>query len=172
MSETLTEEDLNELLECSRYGELEDLTYLLDAGADINYRRPEDGSTALHMASANGHLEIVSLLLSRGAKHAANNAGNTPLHWACLNGKSEVAAKLLSTCAPGEIDVYVKNVQGKSAFTVAISNGHEELARSMLHHSSAEPPVGEVGPAGVAEETEDIADEDELLQGKPMEGSL
>ena len=144
----LTAEDLNEVLECARYNEMEDMVSLLDAGADVNYRRPEDGTTALHMACANGHLEIAAALLQRGARHVSNAAGNTPLHWACLNGKAEVAALLLDKCGPGEVDVYLKNGQGKSAFTVAISGGHEDLARSLLHHASAEPPAAGGGAGG------------------------
>lgn len=71
---------------------------------------------ALHMASANGHADIVGLLLAAGAVSAqqllcsersdpvylcrtccvrqavnmTNAQGNTPLHWACLNGHVQV----------------------------------------------------------------------------------
>jgi ankyrin repeat protein len=48
------------------------------------------------VASAKGFLELVRLLLSKGAaKDARDNAGRTPLHWACYNGRAEVAAALL-----------------------------------------------------------------------------
>jgi ankyrin repeat protein len=136
----LTAEDHAEVLECARYGELEDLSELLGLGADINYVN-EQGTSALHMACANGHTDIVSLLLQRGARLRPNHAGNTPLHWACLNGHAGVVSVLLARAPPGEVDVYAKNGQGRSAFTVAISAGHDVLARSMLSHSSAEPPV-------------------------------
>ncbi len=171
----LTAEDMNEVLECARYNELEDMVSLLDAGVDVDYRRPEDGTTALHMACANGHVEIAGALLQRGARHLANAAGNTPLHWACLNGKAEVAALLLEKCKAGEVDVYLKNGQGKSAFTVAISGGHEDLARSLLHHASAEPPAagggGEAMAGGGGEKREEEGEEEVELDEED-EGDL
>lgn len=41
-------EEMNaEVLECSRYGEAEDLLQLLEAGADVN-TRDQSGNTAMH----------------------------------------------------------------------------------------------------------------------------
>ena len=179
-SAPLSAEDLAEMLECARYGEVDELRELLSQGADVNHCRAEDGSTALHMACANGHSEVAALLLARGASHIANHAGNTPLHWACLNGHAGVADVLLASGRPGEVDVYAMNRQGKSAFTVAISAGHEALARSMLQHASAEPPATFAGGAGggaggsagggagatAGEEGDDLEAEDgDLLEG-------
>ena len=172
----ITPEDLEEMLECARYGETEDLATLLDLGADVNYARAVDGSTALHMACANGHCDAAALLLARGARHVANAAGNSPLHWACLNGPAAAAELLLARARSGEVDVYAMNSQGRSAFTVAIGAGHEALARSLLQHASAEPPAsfagggggGGAGEEGAMEggEEEELAGEDtDLLDG-------
>lgn len=142
----LTDEDFLEVLELARFGELDDLlAYLSAPNACVDFVRPLDGSTALHMAAANGHAGVVAALLARGARLLPNHAGNTPLHWACLNGHEAVVAALLE--APGA-DVYAKNVAGKSAFTVAISAGHDALARTLLQHQSAEPPRGGGGGGG------------------------
>ena len=153
----LTEEDMLEVLEFARYGELEDLQLYLSApNASVDFVRPVDGSTALHMAAANGHAAVACALLARGARMLPNHAGNTPLHWACLNGHEAAAAALLA--APGA-DVYAKNGAGRSAFTLAISAGHEGLARMLLQHASAEPPRagggGGGGGGGALEEEED-----------------
>ena len=174
------------MLECARYGETEDLAALLDLGADVNFARAVDGSTALHMACANGHCDAASLLLTRGARHVANAAGNTPLHWACLNGHAAAAELLLARARAGEVDVYAMNSQGRSAFTVAIGAGHEALARSLLQHASAEPPASfagggggsggggggeEGGMEGGGEEEELEAEDTDLLDGaKEAEG--
>ena len=51
--------------------------FLLKHGADMDAQTAH-GDTALHLAAANGHADIVSLLLSFHANHAVrNNAGFT-----------------------------------------------------------------------------------------------
>jgi ankyrin repeat protein len=59
-----------ELLDCSRYGELEEVTALIAAGGfDINEKDERGGNTALHLACANGHPEVVAALCAAGALH-------------------------------------------------------------------------------------------------------
>ena len=42
---------------------------------------PQNGNTALHVASQNGHTGVVAVLLAAGAEpDARNTLGNTPLH--------------------------------------------------------------------------------------------
>ena len=54
-----------------------------------------EGKTALHVASLEGHSEAVKLLLEAGAEvDAEDDNGQTPLSWAAENGHSE-AVKLL-----------------------------------------------------------------------------
>lgn len=48
----------------------------------------QNGLNALHLASKDGHVEIVTELLKRGAKvDAATKKGNTALHIASLGKK-------------------------------------------------------------------------------------
>ena len=43
------------------------------------------------MACANGHKEIVKVLIEHKAQvNCLNKSKNTPLHWAALNGRSEI----------------------------------------------------------------------------------
>lgn len=136
MAAPLTQEDLLEFLECARYGETEDVASYLDDGADINFT-DGGGNTALHRASANGHVDTVRLLADRGATYKANSNGNSPLHWAAMNGHAAVVAVLLERWA-SDVDVLAKNTFGKSALSEAINHGHDDLARDILTHHSVD----------------------------------
>lgn len=65
------------LIVAAQQGHTEVVTFLLDAGVDI---AASDGMTALHNASAGGHLGLMQLLIARGAPLEALNAyGGTVL---------------------------------------------------------------------------------------------
>ena len=53
----------------------------------------EDGFTALHLASLNGSVEVVGVLMGAGAKvDARDNSGQTPLHLAAAQGFFKVSS--------------------------------------------------------------------------------
>ena len=61
----LSFESLNnkqEFLLCARYGELEDLQRMLSETDELLKYKDPNGNTALHMASANGHLGIILVI--------------------------------------------------------------------------------------------------------------
>mmetsp|Transcript_2957 Transcript_2957/g.6851 ORF Transcript_2957/g.6851 Transcript_2957/m.6851 type:complete len:980 (-) Transcript_2957:204-3143(-) len=78
---------------------VEALKLLLEQGADVNATRPftEDGRSALHVAAAKGHKEILSLLLSQPSIRLdpLDSRGRTPLHLASRLRKVEAARVLL-----------------------------------------------------------------------------
>jgi hypothetical protein len=61
-----------QLMYLAHGGNAEGIRELLDAGADPNFR-DSDGRTALHIASCEGHPEVVELLLQRGAEAAVED---------------------------------------------------------------------------------------------------
>lgn len=83
------------LLEGARYGDAEDVQQALERSTDVN-AADASGRTALHMASANGHTDVMRMLLDAGANtEHRNDSGNTPLHWACVGGHAEAVRLLL-----------------------------------------------------------------------------
>lgn len=83
----------------AQYGYALTVEILLDAGEDPNRFNPMGGhshSTPLHQAAGNGHLDVVKLLVARGAKTDVKDIlfGGTPEGWAKYAGKMEVEAYL------------------------------------------------------------------------------
>mmetsp|Transcript_13389 Transcript_13389/g.22798 ORF Transcript_13389/g.22798 Transcript_13389/m.22798 type:complete len:80 (-) Transcript_13389:361-600(-) len=76
-------------------------------------------NTALHVASANGHLQVVKLLLSQEGRVALdlqNETLNTPLHYAALNGHKEIVKLLVDRKAKPDL----RNEFDKNAFDEAL----------------------------------------------------
>ena len=171
------EEAEEELLECARYGDLDPVRALLETFPDtLHTAKTKDGSTAMHMASANGHAAIVRLLFlsvqsspdktgkndksttvepsSSSSPYSllleSNDFGNTPLHWAAANGHPETI-KVILQYGGDNVDVLRKNNAGRSALTEGFSSSNTEVAKLLLEHDSAS--------------------EDKLLQGsQPVNG--
>jgi ankyrin repeat protein len=75
-------------------GDVEAITALLDAGADIQ-SRGEHGYSPLHEAVEQGHIEAVRLLLERGASLiATSDDGSTPIQSAQILKEREIEALL------------------------------------------------------------------------------
>lgn len=68
------------LIYSARIGEFDDVKQMLEEETDVNTKDNATGNAALHMACANGHYEIVKLLLKHKADtNILNNSKNTPL---------------------------------------------------------------------------------------------
>ena len=92
-----------------------------------------DGLSALMLASANGHIEIVKLLLDNRAKvDMQENNGVSALMMASDRGYIEVARLLLEQGA--KVDMQANN--GVSALVMASAQGHIEVARLLLEQGA------------------------------------
>lgn len=85
-------------------GHADTMAVLLDAGEDPNRYNPPGThahSTPLHQAAWSGHLDVVRLLVERGARLDLRDAhhDSTPLGWADYAGQTAVAAYLRGTMA-------------------------------------------------------------------------
>ncbi|OGU61888.1 MAG: hypothetical protein A2V66_13535 [Ignavibacteria bacterium RBG_13_36_8] len=80
----------------------EALKVLLEKGANPNLTN-KWGTGPLHLAAAEGYVDIVEILVKNGALiNSRDKKGWTPLRWALLNGRKEVAEWLIKNSA--EID--------------------------------------------------------------------
>ncbi|KAL1319565.1 hypothetical protein AAHE18_15G287000 [Arachis hypogaea] len=108
------------LLEAARYDDMDDVVILASNGVPLNSKDEQ----ALHMAAANGHIEIVEYLIGQGVDlNVANEEKNTPLHWACLNGHVEVVKKLIMAGA----NVGVLNSHERTPMDEAVTRGKLEV---------------------------------------------
>jgi len=86
------------LVFASLCGQLDVVRLLLDRGTRIDATPPGSHwtATALHTAAGQGHVEVVELLLARGADPSIQDARyqSTPLGWAAHQGRHDVVALL------------------------------------------------------------------------------
>ena len=141
--------DIEDFVLCARYGEYEEMKQVLDMYAatlseaektqQIRQLLIQPNSTmniSLHYAAANGHLDIMNLILpylSPDDVNLQNDGGNTPLHWAALNGSKPTIELLLKHGA----NATIKNLQGKTAVFEAEQQDHQEVVALLL--TSFEP---------------------------------
>lgn len=100
-SDDVEPKDLNSrFLWAAEKGRVGLLIEILEQNPSVISHRDEDGYSALHRASYEGHVDTVSFLLMNGADiHAKTNDGWTPLHSACKWNEIQVALLLLNNGA-------------------------------------------------------------------------
>ena len=87
-----------DLFEASATGQVERVAEIIDLEPDLSNAYAPDGFQPLGLASFFGHLEVVELLLARGAQvnsPSRNNMRVQPLHSAAASGKIEIVKLLL-----------------------------------------------------------------------------
>ncbi|GAA5978232.1 hypothetical protein JCM11641_001143 [Rhodosporidiobolus odoratus] len=119
------------VLQAATSGNLEILTLLLGAGADVHAVNNK-GVTALHYAASKGHVNIGRLLISKGADiNARDRANQLPLHRAATTGSIPFVHLILASKSPTKPEKPRLNLQDRAGNTplhLAIESGHAELA--------------------------------------------
>ena len=124
---------------CAAHGRAELLELFLSKTKDrkkaealINQpERGEWGGAPIHSASAGGHLECVSVLLTAGANaNAKTERDLTPLHYACSKGFADVAKKLIEAGA----DVNARDLAGNAPAHRAASQGRLAALKALFEN--------------------------------------
>lgn len=139
------------LLQAVRKGDVAAVRAALDAGvpADVKFRYDR---TALSFAADRGQVEIVRLLLERGADVNAKDSfyGVTPIVWAASNGHAEVARLLLARGATGAGDVLESGVEKRSVEMVAAAIDSGKLGTEEMSFALEEADKAGAGDVAAA----------------------
>lgn len=113
-------------------GRLDLARLLIEAGTDLNLKNKMILKTPIEIAAYSGDLEMVKLLLSKGALPDADNNESPPVMRAIMNGHDDIARALIESGC----DIKRVYVQGDTRFTVgdlsvaAKKSALEDLIRS------------------------------------------
>eukprot|EP00695_Tsukubamonas_globosa_P002165 TRINITY_DN3264_c0_g1_i1.p1 TRINITY_DN3264_c0_g1~~TRINITY_DN3264_c0_g1_i1.p1 ORF type:complete len:242 (+),score=72.44 TRINITY_DN3264_c0_g1_i1:92-817(+) len=104
-------------------GTADEVRALLDGGADVNAAEPgpeEEGLAPIHVAVMWNRLDLVDLLVSRGADmERPTDMGDTPLAMAANGGQWEMAQRLIALGAQvtPEVEALVRQADEEGAAT-------------------------------------------------------
>ncbi len=111
---------------------------MLDSMADINAATPRDHITALHAAVAYNRLDILAMLLQRGARtDLLMRPGLTPLSAAAMKNDTDAISMLLKHGAP----LNHHTAGGVSALKLACAKGNIDAAQVLLAHGADPVPA-------------------------------
>ena len=118
---------------CLGHGDKDTINLLVQKGLDVN-QRSNQGSTALHFAAGNDHVEVLNILKNKQANiQAVDNCGDTALIRACCFSGGVCTVRWLIDQGT---DVTHVNNEGFTAFHYAAQNGKLDIIK-LLHRSNA-----------------------------------
>ncbi|CAH0489204.1 unnamed protein product [Peronospora farinosa] len=121
--------------ECAAEGDLECLEEILDSGLVSVNDVDVDGFTALMVAAAEGHRNVVHALLRRGAdvNIRTYELHSTALHFAAKNGDPEIV-NALCECDTKIVDCW--NINADTPLIWACIEGRAEAVKVLLTHGA------------------------------------
>jgi ankyrin repeat protein len=120
-------------------GNTAEVKMLLDAGVDVNAAEPRKGQNALMWAAAEGHSDVVDLLIAKGANvNAATKTGATPLVFATSKNDAKSVARLLSAGA----DANYAMPDGTKIVSIAVNSKAGEVV-GLLLDKGADPSISD-----------------------------
>jgi hypothetical protein len=118
----------NDLLTASLHGDTQEVSRLIERGADVN-ARDSDGVTALMGAAIDGNTELARVLIEKGADvdSQAEN-GWTALHIAAINGDLDVARILIEKGA----NVNEDDQHGETPLMLSVFEGNTVILKFLI----------------------------------------
>ncbi|XP_048507375.1 uncharacterized protein LOC105688466 isoform X3 [Athalia rosae] len=118
--------------EASLRGDVPRLARLLDDA--VKPLPDESGSAPLQRAAAEGHLDVVELLLEHGADIGKQDTvhGNSALHEASWRGYSRTVSALAKALGTHRAPLHARNLTGFAPLHLACQNGHNQSCRELL----------------------------------------
>lgn len=130
-------------MRASEAGQVEAVKLLFQNGADVFAREPAFGFSAIHMAAAQGHANVVGALLDHNGRvlTATDSRGGTFVHVALLMEEFAVLDHLLGRL-DGETamqkDLFRReDIRGNSALSLVARAGQAVLVRKLIPFASA-----------------------------------
>jgi len=139
-------QDINKmtpLMFASFFGQTEVAAWLIERGADVNYRRGDE--SCLHQAAQMNHVRLAALLLENGADLEISKP-RTPLYYALSSGAKEAVELLIDRGAVVPVNNYLFHNAVRKGMRTAVDHmlakGADLLSRNgtggTLLHSAAE----------------------------------
>ncbi len=129
LGETGVRGEQGNIHEAARAGDLGTVQALVAKSPDLAGASDDGGRTPLHLASAGGHLQVVTYLLSRSVDvDAVDNTRATALHRAAAAGHDEVARLLVERKA----NIDFQDAEGQTPLSEACIGGHLAVATRLL----------------------------------------
>lgn len=124
------QEKNEEFFAAARKGDAAAVKAFLDAGVDVN-AKTRYGATALSYACDKGNIEVVRLLIERGADVNVKDTfyGEVPLGWALSHGHTQVVKLLLDKGAAGI----------ERALTESVQSGNVDVVKVVLDKGGLKP---------------------------------
>ena len=108
------------------------MSILLKAGAPVN-AATISGKTPLHLASENGHLETVKVLINANASmDLLDNNKDTPLHVATQKGQLKVIQYLITKT---NSSLKIRNDEGLTPLDIALTTNNKLVIQLLKSHS-------------------------------------
>nr|CAI5846857.1 unnamed protein product [Callosobruchus analis] len=139
-----------QLLEAAANGKVETLKNLFAKGAP--FTADWLGTSPLHVAAQNNHLEVVDILLRAGiSKDARTKVDRTPLHMAAYEGHLQIVDLLIKHGA----DIDCKDLLGMTPLHWAVQNGHADVVEYLVSNGAEAMESNKFGltPRAIAQQT-------------------